>query len=284
MIWVPTCWPCSTRSGVERVSYAGVSLGGMVGMWLAINAPERDRPARARLHVGVPAAGVGLGAAGRDRACRRHGRDRRPGDRPLVHAGLPASVAGGHRGRARRSSRRRRPTGTPAAATRSPAWTCAPACPDHGAHARHRAARATSRSRRRTGAAIADAVPGARFELVDGRAPGERGERRDHHAAAGLASGRRARDRRRSGCARSRRAARAAGGARRRARRPVARRRRRADGRVPGVHHPLRVGRRLGPARPRPAHPQRHHPVGAGRRCGPTTSCRCTSAARCATA
>lgn len=29
------------RLGVERASYAGVSIGGMVGQWLAINAPER---------------------------------------------------------------------------------------------------------------------------------------------------------------------------------------------------------------------------------------------------
>jgi 3-oxoadipate enol-lactonase len=29
------------RLGLERVSYAGVSLGGMVGMWLAAHAPER---------------------------------------------------------------------------------------------------------------------------------------------------------------------------------------------------------------------------------------------------
>lgn len=27
--------------GIERASYAGVSLGGMVGMWLGVNAPER---------------------------------------------------------------------------------------------------------------------------------------------------------------------------------------------------------------------------------------------------
>jgi 3-oxoadipate enol-lactonase len=27
--------------GIERTSYAGVSIGGMVGMWLAVNAPER---------------------------------------------------------------------------------------------------------------------------------------------------------------------------------------------------------------------------------------------------
>jgi 3-oxoadipate enol-lactonase len=29
------------RLGVERASYAGLSIGGMVGQWLAINAPER---------------------------------------------------------------------------------------------------------------------------------------------------------------------------------------------------------------------------------------------------
>src|SRR4051794_23083713 len=29
------------EAGVERASFCGVSLGGMVGMWLALNAPER---------------------------------------------------------------------------------------------------------------------------------------------------------------------------------------------------------------------------------------------------
>ena len=29
------------RNGVERAGFAGVSLGGMVGLWLAVNAPER---------------------------------------------------------------------------------------------------------------------------------------------------------------------------------------------------------------------------------------------------
>src|SRR5258707_15113475 len=29
------------RLGIERASYCGLSLGGMVGMWLAANAPER---------------------------------------------------------------------------------------------------------------------------------------------------------------------------------------------------------------------------------------------------
>jgi 3-oxoadipate enol-lactonase len=29
------------RLGLERVSFCGVSLGGMIGMWLAVNAPDR---------------------------------------------------------------------------------------------------------------------------------------------------------------------------------------------------------------------------------------------------
>ena len=29
------------RLGIERASYCGLSIGGMVGQWLAINAPER---------------------------------------------------------------------------------------------------------------------------------------------------------------------------------------------------------------------------------------------------
>ena len=32
---------CSTGSAIERASYCGLSLGGMVGMWLAANVPER---------------------------------------------------------------------------------------------------------------------------------------------------------------------------------------------------------------------------------------------------
>ena len=37
--------------GIERAHFAGLSLGGMTGMWLGANAPERDRPARAALHL-----------------------------------------------------------------------------------------------------------------------------------------------------------------------------------------------------------------------------------------
>ena len=38
--------------GVERAHVAGLSLGGMIGMWLAINAPERVDRLVAAVHVG----------------------------------------------------------------------------------------------------------------------------------------------------------------------------------------------------------------------------------------
>jgi 3-oxoadipate enol-lactonase len=44
--------------GVERALYCGISLGGMVGMWLAVARAGADRRARAVLHVGVLAAGL----------------------------------------------------------------------------------------------------------------------------------------------------------------------------------------------------------------------------------
>jgi 3-oxoadipate enol-lactonase len=46
------------RLGIERASFCGVSLGGMTGMWLASEAPERiDRliPACTSAHIGGPA-------------------------------------------------------------------------------------------------------------------------------------------------------------------------------------------------------------------------------------
>ena len=38
--------------GVERASFCGLSLGGAIGMWLAVDAPSTDRPPRACVHVG----------------------------------------------------------------------------------------------------------------------------------------------------------------------------------------------------------------------------------------
>ena len=49
---------------------------------------------------------------------------------------------------------------------------------------------------------------------------------------------------------------------------------------VPGVHHPLRVGRRLDARRARPAHAQLHHAGGARPRSGRERARACTSARR----
>ena len=49
---------------------------------------------------------------------------------------------------------------------------------------------------------------------------------------------------------------------------------------VPGLHHPLRVGRRLDAPGPGPAHPQHDHARAALPRWGTRTSSRCTCARR----
>ena len=48
--------------GLERASHGGVSLGGMVGMWLAANAPERVERLIGRF---LRAQAVGCGPGGR---------------------------------------------------------------------------------------------------------------------------------------------------------------------------------------------------------------------------
>ena len=53
---------------------------------------------------------------------------------------------------------------------------------------------------------------------------------------------------------------------------------------VPGLDHALRLGRDLGAARPRPAHAQLHHARPCSSRSAASTSSRCTSAPRSATA
>ena len=59
------------EAGVERAHYLGLSLGGMVGLWLAANAPERID----RLAVCCTTAYFGTPEAWRDRAAtvRAHG-------------------------------------------------------------------------------------------------------------------------------------------------------------------------------------------------------------------
>ena len=84
-----TCSRCSTTSGIERAHFAGLSLGGMTGMWLGVNAPERID--RLVLLCTSPLLGPprDVGRPGRDRARAGHRGDRRRDLRALVHRGLP---------------------------------------------------------------------------------------------------------------------------------------------------------------------------------------------------
>ena len=76
--------------GVERASLAGVSLGGMVSMWVAAHAPERvDRLVLACTAAHLPPAS-GMARAGRARAPRGHRPVAARAAGPLVHRGLPA--------------------------------------------------------------------------------------------------------------------------------------------------------------------------------------------------
>ena len=127
--------PPRRRSGAH---FAGLSLGGMVGMWLAAHAPERvDRLALlcTRAHA---ATGADVARAGRARCARtapappsptrwsRAGSPRRSRD------GSPDVVAAFTAHCWTASTRR----ATPPAARRSPRWTCATrAGPDHRADA-----------------------------------------------------------------------------------------------------------------------------------------------------
>ena len=82
-------------AGLDRFSFCGLSLGGMVGMWLAANAPERvERLVLACTAPFLPPRRA-VARARRDRArARRRGRRRRR-RRALVHRALrrPGAVA-----------------------------------------------------------------------------------------------------------------------------------------------------------------------------------------------
>ena len=49
--------------GLERASFCGLSLGGMIGMWLADQRARADRPPGAVLHHRAPAAARALGGS-----------------------------------------------------------------------------------------------------------------------------------------------------------------------------------------------------------------------------
>jgi 3-oxoadipate enol-lactonase len=113
------------RLGLERVSFCGVSLGGITGMWLAVNAPDRlDRLALCCTSAHLPRREPWTERAATVRV-RSMEAVVETGARTLVHPGAaerrPDAVE-----RTRRAlldvSRR----ATPAAARRLPRTTCAP--------------------------------------------------------------------------------------------------------------------------------------------------------------
>ena len=91
-------------AGVARFSFAGISIGGMIGQWLGANALERVDKLDAFEHV-VEASGRYLGRAHRRGEQGRHCVDRGRRSGALVHRGLPARRnRRGCRARAPRSS------------------------------------------------------------------------------------------------------------------------------------------------------------------------------------
>ncbi len=79
--------------GLERVAYGGLSLGGMVGMWLGDPRARAHHLARAVLHLGLPRSAGALGGADRPRPPRGHPVARRGDDAPLVQRGHALAAA-----------------------------------------------------------------------------------------------------------------------------------------------------------------------------------------------
>ena len=86
------------RLELQRFSYAGLSLGGMVGMWLAIHAPDRvDRLALLCTSAHLPPASMWHERAAAVRAAGTCAAISRVGGRALVHPGLRGAAPGRRR-------------------------------------------------------------------------------------------------------------------------------------------------------------------------------------------
>ena len=127
--------------GVQRFAFCGLSLGGMIGQWLAVHAPERLTDLVLANTTSAPDRSAADGGAPPRRPRRRNGGDRGSRDGPVLFAGR--ARVGDHR-RLRRAADvacRPIPSATPAAARPSATWTRPDCCP-------------ASRSRRSSSAAI----------------------------------------------------------------------------------------------------------------------------------
>ena len=153
--------------GLERASYCGLSLGGMVGQWLAINAPERiDRlilistaahlpPARAWHERGEAVREAGSAAAVADAVVARWFTPPFAADHPQIAAAYRAMIAAS-------------PAEGYAACCEAIAdYDVRPGLPSVSAPTLVIAGAQDPAAPPELGRAIADAVPGARFEQLD---------------------------------------------------------------------------------------------------------------------
>ena len=102
--------------GVARASWIGLSLGGMVAMWIAACAPERlERLVLACTSARVPSPQAYAARAG---IVREQGLE--PVADAVVSRWFTSAAPAALRARSERSSSQRRPRDTPPAATRSP--------------------------------------------------------------------------------------------------------------------------------------------------------------------
>ena len=91
--------------GLDRVHFCGLSMGGMVGQWLAVHAPDRlDRLvlANTSAYMGPPS---GLAGANRRRTRKWNGANCRSVARPLVHSSLSYECSGSGRAYPRHAPR-----------------------------------------------------------------------------------------------------------------------------------------------------------------------------------
>ena len=153
--------------GIKKVNWCGLSMGGMVGMWLGANAPERVRAARPLQHVELfprqerlerpPQAGAREGRRGVRRA--QHG--------ALVHQGLSRARPAGDRAQSRRCSPRRRSKAISAAARRCATWTTASCCRRSRRRRSVIAGRHDGATTPEAGEYIAKHIPGAQYMTLD---------------------------------------------------------------------------------------------------------------------
>ena len=145
---------------IEKINWCGLSMGGMVGMWLGANAPQRIN----RLILSNTSAYFADKEIwnGRIKTVREKGLalDRRRHDGALVHGGFPRARAGEDRMAERDVPRAPIRKATSAAARRCATWITA---------------RSSSRSRRRPWSSRAGTIPATTVEhgeFIRSRIPG----------------------------------------------------------------------------------------------------------------